>query len=790
MAIAKSSLYDWYKLSNSTAIPMYQGSTGPEAIQVASHLQGLYDTASQGAADISSASENLQSLPVDRNLANELRSTVNGKIDQYSKAGDWENHLPDVRSLARTYASRSAELFAPVQQYNEWQKELDNKDKNLTPLQKDSLKALALSNYTGLQKDPSGRYIGKFNGPEIAKNVDVNEKVDKWLKDIAIQKGGSEIANVDGMWKIKKGNTWETLAPGTIEQTLNYAMQNDRELQAHLQQEGDIAGFTGAHNIHDLNQLTPTAQTAVKQLMIKGYSSHQALNKVFSSAQQSKIVNDALNYGKIKYTYHKAVHTEDLSENSNYWQQNKEAAQNGIFGDVVTGGGIDLNRFGSPDDIETSRTTSTAEIERATNEVNAAKNVIASKLKVKPETLSDKQISDYYSTSDPTGLGKYKANLQSIESSKSALNEVDQLRNAAMDLATRKKNPGMTYDELKSKSTDDFQKAVKDDKLSFTLGNTKVNAGNINNYEVLDGDINFGDSGNYIKLKDKQTGKVFKVQTQGSSFGNNDSIGGEKFDAVIDNSKLRKIGGRFDGINWKSEWKEAATNIRSNSMWMPLLDKTTPDGQTTKAGAYSMRVKSVLAAGAGGLSIKDADFSNLDSDDSKDMKARINAGQFDVRGIGKVKGDGKMYVQLSVDTDTKEADPAKRYKTVVVGVESNVANKLSGYAMDAGTRDNDIRTYQFGRAMATNSGYEQVLNMGTTGRLQINNSKLLGSNPLFEVVPNITGSSSDAVSYEVYNLDTNGNRTGSAQTFNDAFDLGAFLDAHRDEGKTIVKKTK
>jgi len=46
--IPKASLYDRYRLTNSTAIPQFQGSAGPEAIQVGAHLQGLYDNAQQG----------------------------------------------------------------------------------------------------------------------------------------------------------------------------------------------------------------------------------------------------------------------------------------------------------------------------------------------------------------------------------------------------------------------------------------------------------------------------------------------------------------------------------------------------------------------------------------------------------------------------------------------------------------------------------------------------------------------------------------------------------------------
>jgi hypothetical protein len=161
-------------------------------------------------------------------------------------------------------------------------------------------------------------------------------------------------------------------------------------------------------------------------------------------------------------------------------------------------------------------------------------------------------------------------------------------------------------------------------------------------------------------------------------------------------------------------------------------------------------------------------------------------------GVGKVGSDGKLYAKVSVEVDKEATDPAERYKTIVVGVDSNMANKMSQYAIDAGMRDQDMRAVQFGHAMRPGSGYEQVLNTGTTGRLQINEAGAGGKEgtPLYEVVPNITGTASDAITYELYKLNANGERMESAATFNDAFDLGMFLDENRAGGRTVKKKTK
>lgn len=791
--IPKTSVYDQYRLSNSTAVPQFVGDTGNATIQVGQYMQSLYDQAQQGGEEINAAADNVQALPQDQALAKELQDHVKGKLDTYSKAGDWENHLPDVRSLGRMYSSRAAELYAPVKAYQEWQKGLDEKDKNLTPDQKNALKAMALSSYTGLTKDPVGRYTGSFNGPELAKNVDVNEKVDKWLKDIAIQKGGSEIANVDGMWKIKKGNSWESLAPGTIERTLQDAMANDREFQSHVKQEGQIAAFTGTRALQSLSQLNPAAQESVKGYLKNGYNLKEAIGKVFEEDAKHSIINTAMDYGRTKYAYNKRVTSSDISENGNYWkqleQQDKAATNATVFGDAVTDAGIDISKYDSPDAIEKQNTASAAELERVTNEVRAAKATIASKLGTTADKLTDTQISNYYSKSDPAGFGKYKSNLAAMQSNQGNLDEIAQIKREAMDLAVRKKNPGTTYETLQSDATSKFKDALLNGKFKEVTGGgkaldmagmnhelVKINKNNVDNFTVIDGD-NSGGSDDYIKVRDKTTGKEYKIGVGRNNFND---------------PKLQNVGEMFNGVDWKTTYKQAAENIRSNSVWMPLLNKATPDGQLTKSGAYASRVEGVLRAGAGGLTVKDANFSDISGDDNKEMKQRISAGKFDVLGIGKIKSDGKMYVKLSVVVDEKAADPVDKFKTVVVGVESNLANKMSRYAVEAGVRDNDIRAIQFGKAMATNSGYEQVLNMGTSGRLLISDkgTGTAKGTPKLEVVPNITGSSSDALSYEVYSLDAQGNRIGSAQTFGDAFDLGAFLDAHREDGKIIEKKTK
>lgn len=798
MSNPSQSIYDDYKLSNSSAIPLYEGSAGVESIKVGQLMQGYYDEASQGADIISNASDNVPSMARDKGLAMELQNEVHGKVDQWSKEKNWEDKVPDVRTLGHHYSARAQELAAPIQQYQTWkEKELNDKDKDLTSDQKDALERIALSNYGGLKKDAMGRYIGTFDGGRVAKNIDIPKWTDDKIRGYVEQEGGTDLTVDNGVTKYRRAGTWHVLSAPRIQAILSNARNLDGVYRDYADQEGRIAAFPVKSNIQHIDQITnPLLKSNVAALMKKGYSLQDAADKATNYHTQKAIEQTMDSYAINKYAHNNRTSiTEDGP--GKFAKPAGEDASQGLFGDAVTDVGVDLSKkYGSADDVETSYKNTGDVLTKTTNEFKALRQNIARTMGTTESALTDDQINDYYTKNDPTGLGEYKSKSRLIESSKESLAELNQLRERSMDLAVKKKFPGQTYDVMKQTATQDFQKAVKDDKISFMLnGKIKVDASNISDYEVVDGDRGFANPVNYITLKDKSSGKLYKVQTKGNTVGNNDSFDSGDMSGAVQNDKLNKIGGRFDGLDWKSTWTEAATNIRSNTMWMPLQNKTTTDGNVTKAGAYAMRVQGALRAGSGGLSLKDADLGSMGSDNVKDMRGRIGAGKFDVLGIGKAGADGKLYAKLSVEVDSKADDPADRFKTVVVAMDSNLANKMSKYAIEAGVRDKDLRSYQVGKAIAPGSGYEKVLNMGTTGGIQINDKN---NTPKYEVVPNITGSSSDALSYELYDLDTSGKRTGKSKipgtstdlTFDDAFDLGAFLDSHKEEGNIIKTKTK
>lgn len=301
------SLYDRYQQSNSTIIPQYEGSNGEDFVKVGEYRQGQYDTAREAGNEIGDASGNLNvsgsGLAGVDAAADDLRSEVSGKIQQLTDKGDWENAIPDVKALGRHFANRSAEIMTPINALATYKKGLDEKELNLTPDQKAGLVGISVDAYNksgGLQKNPRGQYQGTSIGVAAAKNIDVNKKVDEWMKDFATHKGGTDIERdpADGaLWIVKNGVKTEKLSPDEIKAHIATAAKNDNEFQAYQQQEGALAGykFKGV----DPSQLQDGVfkQTAMGvQQKYPGLKFSDALNK----DRQSEVLGNAMAYA-LKY---------------------------------------------------------------------------------------------------------------------------------------------------------------------------------------------------------------------------------------------------------------------------------------------------------------------------------------------------------------------------------------------------------------------------------------------------------------------------------------------------------
>jgi len=326
------SLYDSYRLANSQAIPVYTGSAAPEALQVGQYLQGLYDTAQTGAMGISNGLDSMSYLPQDRATAQDLRNRVQGKLDEFAARKDYENLVPTVTKLGQEFANRYRELLVPMQQREQYVKTLDDKELNLTSSQKQALLEMSDAGYKGLQRDANGRLVGKYMGESPDKNIDLNKWVDERLKDIAIQKGGSEVVNSGGQWLIKKGMKWERLSPGTIESAISSAMANAQDVQAYKRMMGRIAGhqasklwtnpaaFADTITVKDSTGKSVSAPNTVKNNILQvakqyGIPTSEAAKMVYNQLTQGDIERNAINYATTKYAVDNKWTESDMNAN-------------------------------------------------------------------------------------------------------------------------------------------------------------------------------------------------------------------------------------------------------------------------------------------------------------------------------------------------------------------------------------------------------------------------------------------------------------------------------------------
>jgi len=812
-------LYDQYRLANSTAVPQFTGTAAPESIQVSQYMQGLYDLAQTGAGEIAANADNLQAMEKDLPYLKEVRDKIEGDISKWTKAKNWEDYVEPVRNLGRYYANRSKELAAPLAQFQEYSKGIiDSKD--YTPFQKKSYIARSKEGYQGLTRDPSGRLSGSFQGVTPAKYVDLPTWTQGVLKDLPIFKHASSIekrgtpGSADEGYLVTRGGKTEEVTMAQVQEALTAAINLSPEVQAYIADQGDNTGYWAGKT--DVNALPDQVEGQIPVLdkkgkptgkFTKGMVQNSVKAQVLAEAAKtgrdpSEIYGEQMNlrerkdlldsmddFARRKFVFKNTEYTQGLASDATYLSNRDRADRMSTFGDVVSGQGIDFTKeYGNADAVNTDIETVTSSMNTAQTSVNATKQAIAAASGTTVDKLTPAQIQTYFAK-NPTMVGKYESDLQTIESNKQKVSALNQLRDESLDLAIKKKyGPGESFAKMKTDATNKFAETLKKTNVPVTINGKTVTAQQFaDGYEVIDGDKGAWTSSNYVVVRNKETGQTHKLSTAGGGVGDPNNAIGSRANGYMVPSSIQDIGGKFDNLDWKSEWEQGAKNIRTNSAWIPVNDKSQVDG---KPGLFSTRVSGILRAGSGGLDVKDEDLTSMDSDDQDDIKKIIDSGKFDVLGVSKTGKGGKLSVKLSVLVDDKADKTTDKYKTVVVDVDSNIANQIGNAAVDAGRRNGDIKSIQVGNSLKFGSGYEKVQDMGPTGRVQINQMSPDGKSetPVYEVVPSQTGNSANALTWKVWMLDPTGKRISVYSTYSDAHDLGTFLDENSKEGRYVIPK--
>lgn len=239
--------YDQYQLSNSRLVRPYEGSVLNELTSVAGTLQQRFDIARETDDQSKMALKSLQAAPFegDQALKAQLIQQYTQRLADRAAKGDYENMERDTRMDARQMVQEYKPIADNLARYQAYQKELQdelNKGTIKDPAKVQKLLALSAQRYKGLERDPvTGEVRNGFSGIQAVKDIDVAEKIDKWMKDVAPTVIEGEVKYTDGKWmKYKEGRT-TTLTQGEINRVIAAGKTLDPEFRAWEKQEMDLA---------------------------------------------------------------------------------------------------------------------------------------------------------------------------------------------------------------------------------------------------------------------------------------------------------------------------------------------------------------------------------------------------------------------------------------------------------------------------------------------------------------------------------------------------------------------
>jgi hypothetical protein len=654
-------LYDRYQSQNSSTIPTFQGSSGPEAIKVGQYLQGLYDTGQAGWMKLMGDKEQLTSLKQDEGLKNELYSSVTGELDKMSKEGNFEDMIPRVQLLGSNFASRYRELMAPIQQRQEYEtKMLEDKDRNLTPWQKQLLLAKSDHEYKGLQKDAQGRYVGGYRGTMPDKNIDVNAKVDKWMDGIAVAEGGSKMTNDNGIWKTWTGKTWKQLEPQKIENALRLAMANDQEYQGYRKMMGDLSGFSAGQRITDPNQISdPAFRKAVEDTAAKyGVPINEAAGIVVGSQTQKDIENYALSYAKTKY----AVNNLFTDNGNELGDVEKEARKKALTDEspyIVAGPNVQTT------DDEANITKLNENFGTVTTnlkEVN--KEIVRLNTQLKRTDLK------------PDERSQMQTQVHNLKEQQRGLVEKTDRINQVIDYSKAKTVQSMGYTTF-----EDFKKAQMTKVLDVVNNGTKdkqVTFGKNDSFKLTKEQVAEAIVDGRIKLAN--TGRPYYIDHDGTEHKM-----GDKYMVMVTNAITQSDVQKFNN-NWARDHKN---NVKDYSVSTQVINlpKSEQDAVT-----------SALKGGVNGVSFRTP--GSYGDGDEKERPAN-----FKVYGIRNISPNGEVtLIVRELDEDNKET--GKEYEAVAKN--SNIAGELARKFAKQGQTNRQAQVIS--QILTPGSGASQLFN--------------------------------------------------------------------------------
>ena len=288
-------LYDNYQLANSQLTKQYAGSSVPALLNVGQVLEGRFDAAREGYDNRKMAIDNSKIYEGDRKVFNQVMDTHLNEIDAAAKAGNYEDMLYAANKGGKQFANDYrpfAENYQAIQgYYADVDKQLE-KGWLKSPETAEKLKALGMDGYTGLTKDPNtGKLVNRFSGRGIAKEIDVPQKIDEWMKNFAPRTIGSSVEKIDGNYYVTKQGKRTTLTQVDIDKVLKSAMELDPEWKAYKDQKKAIDSMGYDRASVDSLEEGPLKTRIMNLAKEQGVSPQKAFKQIKEGAVESELAS-------------------------------------------------------------------------------------------------------------------------------------------------------------------------------------------------------------------------------------------------------------------------------------------------------------------------------------------------------------------------------------------------------------------------------------------------------------------------------------------------------------------
>jgi len=179
----------------------------------------------------------------DRQFAKGIIGNTRKQIEEFAQAGDYENMGRQVKKAGREFAAQTQPLLENKQRYSQYLADLDARykkgDFGLDTYTK--AKAASVANYKGYNGDPSSM----FSGFDPSKDVNVSDKVDKYLQGWKDSGATKIIRNSDGSY-IERN--WDGASEDEIQAAAQDFLHGDseygsyRDTQLTIGNEGRLVG--------------------------------------------------------------------------------------------------------------------------------------------------------------------------------------------------------------------------------------------------------------------------------------------------------------------------------------------------------------------------------------------------------------------------------------------------------------------------------------------------------------------------------------------------------------------